>query len=134
MNDEKKKPGCLQQILGIFIIVGTVGSCFYYFDGQKRTETPEIRRERNCGERGKISASIAAERNVKKNLKAPSSARFPWYDASNVSIYGECDFIIRSYVDAQNSFGAMLRSNYYVRLKYDPDVDRYFLIDIRIGK
>ena len=134
MDEKKKKPGCLQQILGILIIFGSLGSSLYYFDGQRRAETPDVRRQRSCGERGKISASLAAQRYVTANLKAPTSASFPWYDESSVTTYGECEFIVRSYVDAQNSFGAMIRNNYTVRLRYDPVEDRYIPVDVRIGR
>ena len=48
---------------------------------------------------------------VKKQLKSPSTAKFPKYN--EVKIYKKDDtYVIGGYVDAQNSFGAMIRTNY----------------------
>lgn len=55
---------------------------------------------------------------VKNQLKAPSTAKFPWYDDSCVDSLGNSRYRVTSYVDAQNSFGAMLRSNYICELEY----------------
>lgn len=46
---------------------------------------------------------------VEGYLKAPSTADFPWYDPSYVSASGN-KYTVSAYVDAQNSFGAMVRS------------------------
>lgn len=60
---------------------------------------------------------------VEKLLKAPRSAKFPSILSGNVSVENpqSCVFIIRSYVDSQNSFGAMLRKQYLMKLKYNVD-------------
>jgi flagellar basal body-associated protein FliL len=51
---------------------------------------------------------------VKDRLKAPASARFPGDDDRGVHIYGSDNqkYLVSGYVDAQNSFGALVR-NYY---------------------
>jgi len=52
---------------------------------------------------------------VKENLKAPSTARFPAYSPAFVS--GQAgEIIIAAYVDAHNSFGAMIRNTFIVIL------------------
>lgn len=56
---------------------------------------------------------------VEKSLKAPSTADFPWTMKANASS-GQV-YTINSYVDAQNSFGAMIRTNFYCQLKYTGD-------------
>ncbi|MBI3921313.1 MAG: hypothetical protein HY318_07850 [Armatimonadetes bacterium] len=60
----------------------------------------------------KTGAYFWSQEYVKAALKAPSTAKFPWYSDSFVSDLGGGRFEVRAYVDAQNAFGAMLRSNY----------------------
>lgn len=134
MSDEKKKSGCLAQIILFVFVMGLVGWLSYSTDQQKKNETPEIRREAKCGKEGKFSAGYMAEKFVRDRLKAPSTAKFPWYEESSVTISGECEFVIRSYVDAQNSYGAMLRSDYVVKLEYDPVENVYTAQNIQIGQ
>lgn len=65
-----------------------------------------------------ISACVRAEFAIKERLKAPSSAKFaPCYE---YSITGDSasGFEVRGHVEAQNSFGVMLRSRFIVRLRH----------------
>lgn len=56
-------------------------------------------------------AAICAKNYVKDSLKAPSTADFPWSLGSTVPL-GKNQYTVSSYVDAQNGFGAMIRTNY----------------------
>lgn len=67
-----------------------------------------------------VELQSAAKRWVEQVIKAPSTAEYPgswldpydgWSIAQNKSIYE-----ISSYVDSQNSFGAMIRSKYYMKI------------------
>ncbi len=62
-----------------------------------------------------------AKDEVKKRLKSPSTAKFPFAaNSEGVSITKSGDYVtVNAYVDAQNSFGAMLRSNFVVRIRLD---------------
>jgi len=57
---------------------------------------------------------------IKRILKAPSSAKFPstlWSSDAYIVRHHANDVVsVESYVDAQNSFGAMLRSSYTVAM------------------
>lgn len=55
---------------------------------------------------------------IRNQLKVPSTAKFPLLPDVRVTSTNEF-FIITSHVDAQNSFGAMLRYSYFCRLKYN---------------
>lgn len=60
---------------------------------------------------------------VKECLKSPSTAKFPGsflmpYDGWGMSQEGLI-YKISSYVDSQNSFGATVRSNFYIEFTYD---------------
>lgn len=72
----------------------------------------------------KIEAFYQAQYFVKKELKAPSTAKFASYNDPETSvIYGMDQAIntdvykVSSYVDAQNSFGVPLRDHFQVELK-----------------
>lgn len=69
-----------------------------------------------CGSSNYSDAFVYGKEYVKLNLKAPSTAKFGSYGNSNVQHYTGCKFVVTGYVDSQNSFGAMLRSNYSVTL------------------
>jgi len=80
---------------------------------QKEAATKEAR----CGSDNYRDAYFYGKEYVKKSLKAPSTAKFGSYGNSSVYHYTGCKFVVKGYVDSQNSFGAMLRSNYSVTLK-----------------
>lgn len=65
----------------------------------------------------KMTAYFASKEFVKKNLKAPSTAKFPWYREAVVKDLGGGRFSVSAYVDAQNSFGAQIRTYYTCVLK-----------------
>jgi hypothetical protein len=63
-------------------------------------------------------AFIQSNEFVKLFLKSPASADFPFADYSYRES-GDGKYIITSYVDSQNSFGATLRNDYTAILKYN---------------
>jgi hypothetical protein len=67
------------------------------------------------------SAKIRAKEFVEASLKAPSTAKWPWYDEFAVARHkGKKGKIMKDvwdvsgYVDAQNSYGAMIRTKWFV--------------------
>lgn len=62
-------------------------------------------------------AYVISQNFVEQRLKAPSTAKFPLgvYEATKDS---EGNFVIKSYVDSQNAFGAMIRTTYLVTIKH----------------
>ena len=64
------------------------------------------------GKKDPIGAYIMMEEFVKKQLKAPASAEFPDYSKAFVKEAENHKYEIQSYVDAQNSFGALIRTKY----------------------
>lgn len=68
-------------------------------------------------------AIVQCKNYVRDSLKSPSTARFPW--TSDSQDLGNNTFIVRSYVDAQNSFGAVIRNNYYCKIQYIGGEDGY---------
>jgi hypothetical protein len=76
-----------------------------------------------------VGAYTACEYFVKERLKAPRSAKFPWYNESMVR-YNGSTYTVQSYVDAQNSFGAQLRMNFICSVT--PSGESWKLVDIQM--
>lgn len=79
------------------------------------------RAARDCSDTA--MAYIMSRRFVERALAALSTAKFPsFHDAGvNAAQAGECKFRVTAYVDAQNSFGAMIRTRYTIDMEYLPD-------------
>jgi len=66
-----------------------------------------------------IDAFVASQTFITKQLKAPSTAKFArsWSDGVHIEEIGD-RWVVRAYVDAQNSFGAMIRTHYRCEMEY----------------
>ncbi len=53
---------------------------------------------------------------IQDQLVAPSTAKFQKFDYDLVRTVDYCTWIINSYVDSQNSFGAMIRTRYRAKI------------------
>ncbi|MEO0697630.1 MAG: hypothetical protein AAFY84_16205 [Pseudomonadota bacterium] len=63
-----------------------------------------------------------AKKAIKKALKAPRSAKFSNYHTQLVGdAQARCDYIVTVDVDAQNSFGAMVRQSMIVAVAINPN-------------
>jgi hypothetical protein len=80
-------------------------------------------------------AGIQCEEFVKNRLKAPSTADFPFLDRTVIP-EGANTYIVRSYVDAQNGFGAMIRSDFRCEIRYnggeDADITNWTLVSLSL--
>ncbi len=68
-----------------------------------------------------IEAFVDAQSVVTKTLKAPSTAKYPFSSEATIEHVGTDGFKVSSYVDSQNGFGAMIRSNWTVLFQYLPN-------------
>lgn len=66
-------------------------------------------------------AKICAQKVVEDNLKSPSTAKFCKYSEMNVSSLDDGRWKITGYVDAENSYGAMIREKWVVTLSLTED-------------
>lgn len=70
-------------------------------------------------------------------LKAPSTAKFPsYYEAavdSSTPAGGGVQYVMTAYVDAENSFGAMLRNTFRCRVtvRQGSDIYRAIVLDLQ---
>lgn len=61
------------------------------------------------------------EKSIKNQLKSPSSAEFSWYPSRNVVDDKTGTITIYGAVDAQNSYGGMVREEFSVTMEMYPD-------------
>lgn len=73
--------------------------------------------EPDCGDRSE--AWVYAQEFIERKLKNPRSAKFAWSSGSDgVSIHQEgCNWTVASYVDATNSFGGSMRTQWVITIK-----------------
>lgn len=99
---------------------------------QKAHETKQ-REEQACNS-DKIGAFVMAQKFVEKVLKAPSTAIFPrGTKDSTIENIGICTYKVRSFVDAENSFGAKIRSHYTALIKYEGQ-GTWSAVDVQIDQ
>lgn len=77
-------------------------------------------------------AWAVAKREVKNILKSPSTAKFPFsYYNETIKKASGNKFQVKSYVEAQNSFGAMVKTNFIVEFEKTGE-DSYILLDVSL--
>lgn len=92
--------------------------------------TPEQKAQKTC-EDGILSYLYARDF-IKNNLKSPSTAEFPSFNEVSHKYLGNCTHNITGHVDAQNSFGAMLRNKFDVTVRYNKSNQNFYLENISI--
>jgi len=99
------------------------------FDDEKGGAIDDISRH-YLSKDEKTTYLYSAEELVKQNLKSPSTADFPNWYGGDWSVSRKDNVVtVVSYVDAQNSFGAMLRSKFAVQYDYTTGALLYFNFD-----
>ena len=71
------------------------------------------------GEPSRLDIAAVCQHMVQKRLKAPRTAKFEWGALDSVRRVGADHFVMSSWVDSQNSFGAMLRTRFTCVVKDD---------------
>jgi hypothetical protein len=69
-----------------------------------------------AGKSDETLACIMSQDFIERQLKAPASAKYP-NCVGKAEFVGDGEFVVTTYVDSQNSFGAMIRTSYVMRLK-----------------
>lgn len=147
----RKKMTLLKWVAATFVAIMTYGA---YLDSkltpEQKTARAEARAARQAEDAKKaaeekarddekacssdISAFVMSQTFVKQRLKAPSTADFPYMTSDGVktNYLGDCTHQVLAYVDSQNSFGAKIRTRYYVKLKNEKGTDSWELLDIKL--
>lgn len=80
-----------------------------------------------CPGANRTSAEWFAHELIRKSLSTPSTAKFPsaWSNEAQVRQVSPCTFDVKTYVDAQNLFGAMVRQHFEMRISKVPGTDTW---------
>ena len=92
-----KKENKIKMIIGVVVFIVFFATCYNIMN----TES---------GPPSKFSACHMAEQFMEKTLKSPSTADFASCSDATITDLGECKWEVSSYVDAQNGFGATVRT------------------------
>lgn len=111
----KKKPTAKEAMPGcVLLFVIALGIWFYFSLGSDDDQS-------GPGDFSSIQASTAVEQCVLAQLTSPGSAEFEPYSEKNFVRVNDTLFKFQSYVDSQNGFGALIRTNFRGSLVYYPD-------------
>lgn len=107
------------------LIIAALAIAFISAMPERETEKDRAARlaqedyDKNC-EHGDIEAWSWSTIRVADNLKSPSTAVFPSASEANIFKQAPCRYKVRSYVDSQNAFGAIVRVKYSIIMEYNP--------------
>jgi hypothetical protein len=81
-------------------------------------------------------AFVMSQKFITDRLKAPATADFPWKSSDGVTVkdLGGCAFNVSAYVDAQNSFGANIRTRYSMNIRYQQSDDTWNASNISMAE
>ena len=111
--------GLIKSSIGRFLVLASIILIIFII-----IEPPSLKKDKTIAKyHTSIEAYINAQNFVKKQLKAPSTAKFPKSTElrNHVIKIGQDKFQINSWVDAQNSFGAMLRKEFSCIIEFKQD-------------
>jgi hypothetical protein len=112
MEDLTKKPvGAGKVFLWVFLaagVAGILGTCGNGGTGIRTT----------VDEGEAVGAWVVCQQFVEDRLKAPSTAEFPGVYSDHTTSLGGGRFRVDASVDAENSFGAMLRTDFSCVVNY----------------
>ena len=82
----------------------------------------------------RTDACFMSQKFVREELKAPSTAEFPdWTESNCQATQSGNTWTVRSFVDAENSFGAQIRSDYTAEMTYNASRDSWTLNNLTIA-
>ena len=63
------------------------------------------------------SALLAVQNVVKNELRSPRNAKFQKLHLARYAPTGRCEYVVGSWVDAQNGFGAEIRTEFVAKVR-----------------
>ncbi len=120
----KLSGGAGQGCAWIVVVLGSgIMLAMFTLNGIEQRRTPAEKaiaaanETRNHCVNDKFGAYYYAKSTITASLKAPSTAEFSSYNERAIETGPDCKYTIAIYVDAQNSFGAKIRTSYQLILK-----------------
>lgn len=127
----EKKVGAITTLVGLLIVSGVYGWYEFYYQSSAQIRSRQaVDVERPCG--NSAVAYRASQRFVEDRLRSPSTASFPRLAEVRVVPAGDCKFNVTAYVDAQNGFGAQIRTHYTVTMESLPQSKAWRALDLHL--
>lgn len=109
-------------VIGSIAFIGMIGHCMEVSQPPvKQLSQEDIAAKKNFSD--SIDAQVWAKQFVEQRLKAPSTAK--WQDSADVAVAkvagSKNKWLVQGYVDSQNSYGAMLRMQYWATMNKKTD-------------
>lgn len=114
----------------ILIVVVTMAVNWLFFSGNDKPKTQTTQAEQQAKTYSDTEAYVEAQFILEKFLKAPSTAKYPASSQASIERLKDNGFKVTSYVDSQNGFGAMIRSNWTVLFQYVGDKIKLYQVII----
>lgn len=93
----------------------------YAAETTRREEAAEAERLAQCTDRKSAEAYVMIQTDVRRGLRAPSTAKFPGRYGASTGHIGNCVYRVVGHFDAQNGFGAMIRGTFSGTIEYFPE-------------
>ncbi len=110
-----------------FIIVSILLLSIFTCDGdesQSQSDTPRT-------SMSDAEAKLVAEMKVKTLLKSPSTAKFSGWGDTNIKSLSN-GYKITGFADSQNSFGAIIRTNYSIEIYFDKSSEEFKYRNLKV--
>lgn len=104
----------------------------YEAEMQRRELAEQAERQRECTDRRLAEAYVMIQNDVRQTLHSPATAEFPARYALGTRHEGDCIYRIVGQLDAQNRFGALLRTSFEGRIVYFPDTQTWRTIELAV--
>lgn len=106
---DDERTGCLALVSVAFVLAVLIGVCTTVFGDDERDGSPQSDR--------RFAVQSVCEDFVKDRLKAPATAGFPLNSDWTINQTADT-WTARSHVDAQNSFGAQVRTQFTCTVRH----------------
>lgn len=110
--------------LVIVCVLGLGAFCFYFYLPMPEISSEQARKNQLKDEE-MLEAWTRSKKFVMKRLKCPSTAKFAidWKEDPDTHIldWPGGEYSVRGWVDSQNSYGAMIRTKFHLKLRKNWD-------------
>ena len=123
-KERQKKKHTTQGCLGCLGVLGVLVILAIFF-GDSGTSPSRRAEEREAG------AYTTCQNAVKARLQAPGTAKFPWGYTGYIDNLGGGTYRVRRYVDAYNTFGTKVRTNFTCTVQLSGGLWRLINLDMK---
>jgi hypothetical protein len=126
MNESKPKAPAWFTLLAFMIVAGVGYYIIKKIDSVLEPPSSPDTAEQRLKDFKAFDAYYASQGFIKQQLLSPSTAEFEQTAEQATEQLNDSTWAIDSYVDSQNTFGAMIRKRYVCRIEYHPSTDSVY--------